>query len=140
MPFALIPDGFSLKKVTKLQEKAVKDKRRHDDVVALLNNDLAAAAIVTPLVAIASGGLSAIIAKYVLDKLKEEGVTIPEKAAKAVDKGVLSVTTVTGLVAEGIQTGKVTGGAPVPVGIAVEDLPELLLNEGLKRLGFKSKE
>mgnify|MGYP003659875213 FL=1 len=139
MPFALIPDGFSLKKVTKLQEKAVKDKRRHDDVVALLNNDLAAAAIVTPLVAIASGGLSAIIAKYVLDKLKEEGVTIPEKAAKAVDKGVLSVTTVTGLVAEGIQTGKVTGGAPVPVGIEVTDLPELLLNEGLKRLGFKKE-
>ena len=137
MPFALIPDGFSLKKVTKLQEKAVKDKRRHDDVVALLNNDLAAAAIVTPLVAIASGALSTVIAKYVLDKLKEEGVSIPEKAAKAVDKGVLSVTTVTGLVAEGIQTGKVTGGAPVPVGIEITDLPELLLNEGLKRLGFK---
>ena len=139
MPFALIPDGFSLKKVTKLQEKAVKDKRRHDDVVALLNNDLAAAAIVTPLVAIASGALSTVIAKYVLDKLKEEGVSIPEKAAKAVDKGVLSVTTVTGLVAEGIQTGKVTGGAPVPVGIEITDLPELLLNEGLKRLGFKNE-
>jgi hypothetical protein len=137
MPFALIPDGYSLKKVTKLQEKAVKDKRRHDDVVALLNNDLAVTAMVTPLVAIASGGLSAIIAKYVLDKLKEEGVSIPEKAAEAVDKGVLSLTTVTGLVAEGIQTGKVTGGAPVPVGIEVTDLPELLLEEGLKRLGFK---
>ena len=38
MPFALIPDGFSLVKVTKAQEKAVSDKRRHDDVVALLNN------------------------------------------------------------------------------------------------------
>ena len=139
MPYALIPDGYSLKKVTKLQEKAVKDKRRHDDVVALLNNDLAAAAIVTPLVAIASGALSTVIAKYVLDKLKEEGVSIPEKAAKAVDKGVLSVTTVTGLVAEGIQTGKVTGGAPVPVGIEITDLPELLLNEGLKRLGFKNE-
>ena len=137
MPFALIPDGYSLKKVTKLQEKAVKDKRRHDDVVALLNNDLAVTAMVTPLVAIASGGLSAIIAKYVLDKLKEEGVSIPEKAAEAVDKGVLSLTTVTGLVAEGIQTGKVTGGAPVPVGIEVTDLPELLLEEELKRLGFK---
>ena len=137
MPIALVPEGFTLKKVTKAQEKAVKDKRRHDDVVALLNNDLAVTAMVTPLVAIASGGLSAIIAKYVLDKLKEEGVSIPEKAAAAVDKGVLSLTTVTGLVAEGIQTGKVTGGAPVPVGIEVTDLPELLLNEGLKRLGFK---
>ena len=38
MPFALIPDGFTLTKVTKAQEKAVSDKRRHDDVVALLNN------------------------------------------------------------------------------------------------------
>ena len=38
MPFALIPDGYSLKKVTKLQEKAVKDKRRHDNVVTILNN------------------------------------------------------------------------------------------------------
>ena len=139
MPFALIPDGFSLKKVTKLQEKAVKDKRRHDDVVALLNNDLAVTAMVTPLVAIASGAFSTIIAKYVLDKLKEEGATIPEKAAEAVEKGVLSVTTVTGLVAEGIETGKVTGGAPVPTGIPIEDLPELLLNEGLKRLGFKKQ-
>ena len=39
MPFALIPDGFSLTKVTKAQEQAVKDKRRHDDVLAILNND-----------------------------------------------------------------------------------------------------
>ena len=39
MPFALIPDGFSLVKVTKAQEKAVSDKRRHDDVLASLNND-----------------------------------------------------------------------------------------------------
>ena len=38
MPYALIPDGFTLKKVTKAQEHAVNAKRRHDDVVALLNN------------------------------------------------------------------------------------------------------
>jgi len=38
MPYALIPDGYSLKKVTKLQEQAVNAKRRHDDTVALLNN------------------------------------------------------------------------------------------------------
>ena len=38
MPYALIPDGYSLKKVTKLQKQAVNEKRRHDDVVALFNN------------------------------------------------------------------------------------------------------
>ena len=38
MPYALIPDGYSLKQVTKLQKQAVDDKRRHDDIVALLNN------------------------------------------------------------------------------------------------------
>ena len=38
MPFALIPDGYSLKKVTKLQLKALNDKRRHDNVVTILNN------------------------------------------------------------------------------------------------------
>ena len=38
MPYALIPDGYSLKKVTKLQKEAVNAKRRHDDVVALLDN------------------------------------------------------------------------------------------------------
>jgi len=39
MPYALIPDGFELKKVTKLQEEAVKAHRRHEDMVALLGNE-----------------------------------------------------------------------------------------------------
>ena len=39
MPYALIPEGFELKKVTKLQEEAVKAHRRHEDVVALLGNE-----------------------------------------------------------------------------------------------------
>ena len=38
MAYALIPEGYSLKKVTKMQEAAVNSKRRHDDVVALLEN------------------------------------------------------------------------------------------------------
>ena len=38
MPYALIPDGYSLEKVTKAQEQALKDKRRHDDDVTVLNN------------------------------------------------------------------------------------------------------
>ena len=38
MPYVMIPDGFSLKKVTRAQKDAVDAKRRNDDVVALLNN------------------------------------------------------------------------------------------------------
>ena len=57
MPYALIPDGYTLKKVTKLQQEAVNAKRRHDDVVALFNNPNtpivaagAAIALATPLI------------------------------------------------------------------------------------------
>jgi len=38
MAYALIPEGFKLEKVTKAQADAVNSKRRHDDIVALLNN------------------------------------------------------------------------------------------------------
>jgi len=57
MPYALIPEGFTLKKVTKAQEKAVSDKRRHDDVVALLNNESTFPIIVSGIVALIGGGL-----------------------------------------------------------------------------------
>ena len=39
MPYALIPDGYTLKKVTKLQKQAVNSKRRHDNMEALLANE-----------------------------------------------------------------------------------------------------
>ena len=39
MPYALIPDGFTLKKVTKAQEQAVNAKRRHDNVQAFIENE-----------------------------------------------------------------------------------------------------
>ena len=38
MPYALIPDGYTLKKVTKLQKQAVSSKRRHDNITALMAN------------------------------------------------------------------------------------------------------
>jgi hypothetical protein len=38
MAYALIPEGFKLEKVTRAQADAVSAKRRHDDIVALLNN------------------------------------------------------------------------------------------------------
>ena len=39
MSYALIPEGYTLKKVTKLQDEAVKAHRRHEDLVALLGNE-----------------------------------------------------------------------------------------------------
>ena len=65
MPYALIHEGFTLKKVTKAQEKAVKDKRRHDDVIAILNNP----ETITLIAGIISGGL-------LIQQLK--GLDIPE--------------------------------------------------------------
>jgi len=38
MPYALIPDGFTLKRVTSAQQKAVDEKRSHDDVLTVLGN------------------------------------------------------------------------------------------------------
>jgi len=39
MPYALIPEGFTLKKVTKAQEDAVKEYRRHEDFKTFLDNE-----------------------------------------------------------------------------------------------------
>lgn len=60
MPYALIPDGYSLKKVTKAQMKAVDDKRRHDDVIAILENDAAVKVGGAAIGALALGGLAAV--------------------------------------------------------------------------------
>jgi hypothetical protein len=60
MAYVLIPDGFTLKKVTKAQEQAVNAKRRHDNVQAFIENEN------TPLVV---GGL---ITAFVGVKLAED--------------------------------------------------------------------
>mgnify|MGYP006412320369 CR=1 FL=1 len=68
MPYALIPEGFELKKVTKLQEEAVKAHRRHEDIVALLGNEKVPALI-------AGGVLLAsapTILKLIFDALKKQ--------------------------------------------------------------------
>ena len=86
MPYALIPDGYSLKKVTKLEKQAVDDKRRHDDIVALLNNPN------TPVVV---GGAVATFfgvrfASDVIEDLESKGVAltddVKQKVREAVDK------------------------------------------------------
>ena len=58
MPYALIPEGYSLKKVTTAQEAAVHSKRRHDDVLALLGNEN------TPLL-IGAAGLALLLPAFI---------------------------------------------------------------------------
>ena len=75
MPYALIPDGYSLKQVTKLQKKAVDDKRRHDNVVAFLSNDG------TP--ALIGGGALLVLTPFIIDAVKEslegEGIILTDE-------------------------------------------------------------
>ena len=56
MPYALIPDGYTLKKVTKAQEKAVKDLRRSEYIKELVNNEttlpLVLGPVLVPIIAI----------------------------------------------------------------------------------------
>ena len=67
MAYALIPDGYSLKKVTKLQKDAVDAKRRHDDVVALLNNENTPIVFGVPIIAFISGVIAKSAAEAALD-------------------------------------------------------------------------
>ena len=80
MPFALIPDGYSLKKVTKLQKQAISSKRRHDNVMAILENSQ------TPLVVagIVTAFLAGRAADSLIDDLKEKGENVTEKTEQAI--------------------------------------------------------
>ena len=86
MPFALIPDGYSLKKVTKLQKQAVSDKRRHDNVMKLLENPTT-----LPTLATLIGG--ALVAKAVddtLESLLDQGINIVDQTKDAVKANVVN--------------------------------------------------
>jgi hypothetical protein len=84
MPYALIPEGFTLKKVTKTQEQAVKDHRRHEDVKTFLGNET------TPVLigGIAIATLTPALVTIFLALLKEQGVTVDD-AQKAGIEGAL---------------------------------------------------
>ena len=86
MPYALIPDGYTLKSVTKLQKQAVTDKRRHDNVMELLKNPST-----LPTIATIIGG--ALIAKAVDDTLEglvDQGINIVDQTKDAVKTSVTS--------------------------------------------------
>ena len=85
MPYALIPDGYSLKQVTKLQKQAVNEKRRHDDVVALLSNEN------IPLVVGGVGLLAAtpLLVDWILGLLDEQNVTVTDTQKEAIKRGII---------------------------------------------------
>ena len=85
MPYALIPDGYSLKKVTKLQKQALTDKRRHDNVMALLNNEN------TPLIVGGLGLLAAtpLLVDWILGLLDEQNVTVTDTQKEAIKRGII---------------------------------------------------
>ena len=82
MPYALIPDGYSLKKVTKLQKQAVNEKRRHDNVVAFLNNET------TPVLIGATGliAIAPILSELFFTAAGESGVTLSDEQKEKIKK------------------------------------------------------
>jgi len=82
MSYALIPDGYSLKKVTKAQKQAVIDKRRHDNVVTLVNNP----EIIKQIIITGTAFLVAREGKQALADLKELGVNVSQDVEDAYTK------------------------------------------------------
>jgi uncharacterized membrane protein len=115
MAYALIPDGYSLKKVTKLEEAAVNSKRRHDDIVALLENSntpLVVGGLITAFFAVKTAG-------NIISDLEDKGIALTEQAKDAITETVAKAekelitdpqtwvaTQLTGLVALGARIGK----------------------------------
>jgi len=80
LPYALVPDGYKLRKVTKLQQEAISAKRSHDDVVALLSNPN------TPLVAGAAVATFFLVnfADDIINKIKATGAVVSDEVEKAI--------------------------------------------------------
>ena len=105
--YALVPDGFELKKVTKKQKEAVDRYYRHENVKALIDNPEIIKQIIITGVAL----LVAREGKEALEDLKKLGATIPKTVEDA-------------------YTKKRDVGAPV--GVSLQDI----VDEGLKRIGL----
>ena len=82
MSYALIPDGYSLKKVTKAQKQALNDKRRHDNVVALINNP----EIIKQVIVVITGYLALKEANDLYEYLAEQGINITQDTKDAYTK------------------------------------------------------
>ena len=105
MPYALIPDGYSLKKVTKLQKQAVNEKRRHDDVVTFLSNPN------TPLLIGGAGllALTPILMNIFRQTLADQGTILTDEQMDLLKKAFqanLILNPVTGPIILGREVGK----------------------------------
>jgi len=89
MPYALIPDGYSLKKVTRAQESAVRSKRRHDDILAVLSNENAALGITALGAVLASGTLLALFMQLLDEELNLDDKTKENLKQKFLDASIL---------------------------------------------------
>jgi len=112
MPYALIPDGYSLKKVTKLQKQAVNDKRRHDDVLAFLNNP----ELMKQIMIIIASYIALKEAQDVYDYLAKQGVNISQEVKDEYTKK------------------RTVSGAPV--GVSIEDLLKAFPDYVSERIPF----
>jgi len=109
MPDALIPDGFTLKKVTKSQERAVNAKRRHDNVQTLLENP-ATIPVVASSIGLLAGG---VLVDRIIKKLADEGVKVSastaEKTKDAVVGAAFAITPQNIILESGLFAGKIAG-------------------------------
>ena len=109
MPDALIPDGFTLKKVTKSQERAVNAKRRHDNMQTLLENPATIPVVASSLGLLAGGVLVDRILKFLADEGVEVSASTAEKTKDAIVGAAFAITPQNLILETGLFAGKVAG-------------------------------
>jgi len=82
MPYALIPEDYTLKRVTKAQEAAVNSKRSHENVIAFLENEN------TPLVV--GGAIATILTGIFVKQIAEDFNLDEDKVKETVKKTAFS--------------------------------------------------
>ena len=98
--YALVPDGFTLKKVSKGEDEAIKDHRKHEDNKTFLNNET------TPLLV---GGVAlAAVTPLLVNLILELVPDLSPKQKDDIKKGITWGTLPALLVKEAEKTGQVT--------------------------------
>ena len=109
MPHALIPDGFTLKKVTRSEERAVNNKRRHDNVQTLLENPATIPVVASSIGLLAGGVLVDRILKFLQDEGVEVSASTAEKTKDAIVGAAFAITPQNIILETGLFAGKVAG-------------------------------